>query len=268
MNILQVYFAIDALSTCGNLAPNCYGSDQYTCTMGYSGVLWGVFIVLGVPLYAVCFGFLTTIILNDSIDRKEKKVILKPISNAEYYFAASLRVFNNIHISEEGHHVDKETQRVIPKTAIREESLKKEIVEFNNNPKNSIDYAAFVILQLVRLGNFEKFAPTFLFSSKFLVFYNCFLFYRRLNISMLLSHIGLVNSDRLNEIKEIFHAIDHTNIGTFPQLVDDILAVILYTRECVIIQLIYSIEFLIITLLLLRHVFANACLYYRFNIEI
>jgi len=140
------------MSTTGNLAPSCEGNDPYTCTLGLRGLLWGLFIVFGVPIYAVALGFLTIIFLNDAAELKERKLILKPITNAEYYFASSLEHFKMFHKSSGGVHIDRRTNKAIPTFLVDETTLKQEIFKFNDDNKSSIDYAGFVILQLIRLG--------------------------------------------------------------------------------------------------------------------
>jgi len=84
----SVFFVISALSSCGDLAPNCIGNED-DCTMGWSGFLWGFFIIFGVPMYALSLSRISYMIIQPIIRNNDRQVLLKPWNNAEYYFATT-----------------------------------------------------------------------------------------------------------------------------------------------------------------------------------
>ena len=79
------------MATTGNLAPNCVGPTAETCSLGMRGYLWGFYIVLGVPLYALFFSRVVGLIISTAMDIRERKILIKPITDSEYYFAASFQ---------------------------------------------------------------------------------------------------------------------------------------------------------------------------------
>jgi len=79
------------MATTGNIAPNCDGANEEACSLGMRGYLWGFYIVFGVPLYALFFSRVVGLIISSAMDIREKKILLKPITHSEYYFAASFK---------------------------------------------------------------------------------------------------------------------------------------------------------------------------------
>ena len=171
---MQFYFVISALATTGNLPPSCDGPTTQDCSLGVRGYIWGLYIVVGVPIFAIYFGRITMAFIVADMELKERKILLRKLTDKEYYFAASFLSFANLHKIDTVY-LDLHSGGAIPTKHVSHEDVRRTVLEYNNHSKNTINFAEYVILMIVRLGKVDLY--------------------------------------RLDEIKEIFHAIDIENTG-------------------------------------------------------
>ena len=90
--ITALYWAVTSSSTGGLQSPPCEsGSDEFTCNMGnLRGTLMGIFMMVGVPLYAAAIGQFAHIAVGRAIAAREEKMLSRPIEDAEFIFAANI----------------------------------------------------------------------------------------------------------------------------------------------------------------------------------
>jgi hypothetical protein len=90
--ITSLYWAITSSSTGGLQSAPCEsGENEFTCNMGnMRGSLMGVFMMVGVPLYAAAIGQFAHIAVGRAMARQEEKMLSRPIEDAEFIFAANI----------------------------------------------------------------------------------------------------------------------------------------------------------------------------------
>eukprot|EP01034_Spumella_vulgaris_P036957 gene36957-45590_t len=92
--ITSLYWAITTASTGGLQSAPCAADtdDMYKhCDMGnVRGSLMGVFMMIGVPLYACTLGQFAKIAITRAIEAREARLLKRPIEDAEFIFAANI----------------------------------------------------------------------------------------------------------------------------------------------------------------------------------
>ena len=92
--ITSLYWAITSCSTGGLQSAECQShvDDGYThCDMGnMRGSLMGVFMMIGVPIYACTLAEFAKIAIAHAIEAREAKLLSRPINDAEFIFAANI----------------------------------------------------------------------------------------------------------------------------------------------------------------------------------
>jgi hypothetical protein len=78
--IQSVYFATSALSTAGLQTPSCNGGDEYNCSLGkIRGSYLGIYILIGVPLYACAVGQFAGVFIDKAVHNRERERMQQPI---------------------------------------------------------------------------------------------------------------------------------------------------------------------------------------------
>ena len=67
--IESFYFVISTVSTCGNVVPRCVGPDKYSCNLGNRAYLWAAYILVGVPLFAACMGYVCMVVVQTAVKK-------------------------------------------------------------------------------------------------------------------------------------------------------------------------------------------------------
>ena len=121
--------------------------------------MWGFFIVIGCPIYAIFTGRIILYLVSGITANQEKRILLKPWTNDEFYFASSFsKFFSQVHqFGEPSKFVHRNTGENIPTIDVDSITRTQQIIAHNGDDENVIGFAEFVILQLVRLG--KKYSP-------------------------------------------------------------------------------------------------------------
>lgn len=89
--ITSLYWAITTSSTGGLQTAPCESGSDTTCDMGnMRGTVMGVFMMVGVPLYAATISHFARITVGKAMKARQEELISRPIEDAEFIFAANV----------------------------------------------------------------------------------------------------------------------------------------------------------------------------------
>ena len=87
----SLYFALSAVSTAGLQTPTCDGPSSTECTLTLGRSMWlGMYILIGVPLYACTMGQFAGVVVDHAVRAKEREKMLEPIEASDFVYASKL----------------------------------------------------------------------------------------------------------------------------------------------------------------------------------
>jgi hypothetical protein len=90
----SLYFTMSTLTEMGLAVPSCYTEDgdvsTQDCTYGdFRGIFLSVYIMVGVPLFAVCVAQFAGVLIKRAVRKREVDILHTPLTEEEYQFAAN-----------------------------------------------------------------------------------------------------------------------------------------------------------------------------------
>ncbi len=138
--ITSLYWAITTSSTGGLQSAPCESGDEYTCSMGnVRGTLMGVFMMIGVPLYAAAIGQFAHLAVGRAIAAREEKMLRRPIEDAEFIFAANILSPEGSETLVLGEYILLELMRLGQTNQHQIELMKKRYYELDKEKRGELD---------------------------------------------------------------------------------------------------------------------------------